>query len=90
MTAELADKMPAEYIEIAGLLFRHKYAASSASSYAPLIRLIYTAELSSYEVKNLKNAVNYENGWKIYICILPSINDKSLINLVVTYLKEKV
>ena len=89
MTAELAGKMSAEHIEIAGLLFRYKYAASSAPSYAPLIWLIYTAESSSYEAKNLKDAANYENGWKIHICTLPSINDKSLINLAVTYLKEK-
>ena len=61
MTAELADKISAECIEITGLLFRHKCAAFSASSYAPLMRLIYTAELSSYEAKNLKDAVNYEN-----------------------------
>ena len=61
MTAELADKTPAECIEIAGLLFRHKCAAFSVPSYAPSIQLIYTAELPSYKVKNLKNAVNYEN-----------------------------
>ena len=89
MTAELTGKMPAEYIEIIGLSFRYKYTAFSASSYAFLMRLIYTAESPFYEVKNLKDAVNYENGWKIYICILSSINNKSLINLAVTYLKEK-
>ena len=90
MTTELTDEMPAECIEIAGLLFRYKHAAFSASSYVPLIWLIYTAESLSYEVKNLKNAVNYENDWKIYICILPSMNNESLINLAVIYLKEKV
>ena len=37
MTAELADKMPAECIEITGLLSRYKYTAFSASSYTPLI-----------------------------------------------------
>ena len=58
---ELTDEMSAEYIEITGLLFRYKCTASSAPSYAPLIQLIYTAELSSYEAKNLKDAVNYEN-----------------------------
>ena len=89
MTAELAGKMPTECIEIIGLLFRHKYTAFSVSSYIPLIQLIYTAELSSYKVKNLKDAVNYKNNWKIYIHILSSINNESLINLVVTYLKEK-
>ena len=62
MTAELTDKMPAEYIEIAGLLFRHKYTASSAPSYTPLIWLIYTAESPSYKAKNLKDAANYENN----------------------------
>ena len=61
MTAELIDKMPAKCIEIAGLSFRHKYTAFSISSYTFLIWLIYTAELSSYKVKNLKDAVNYEN-----------------------------
>ena len=61
MTAELIDKMPVKCIEIIGLLFRHKYAAFSAPLYVPLIWLIYTAELSSYEAKNLKNAVNYKN-----------------------------
>ena len=61
MTAELADKMPAEYIEITGLSFRHKHAAFSAPSYVPLIQLVYTAEPPSYKVKNLKDAVNYEN-----------------------------
>ena len=61
MTAELTDKMSAECIEITDLLFRYKYTAFFASSYAPLIQLIYTAELPSYKVKNLKNAVNYEN-----------------------------
>ena len=61
MTAELTDKMSAECIEIIGLLFRHKCAAFSAPLYASLIQLIYTAELSSYEAKNLKDAVNYEN-----------------------------
>ena len=90
MTAELTDKMPAECIEITGLSFRHKHAASSASLYAPLIQLICMAELPSYKVKNLKNAVNYKNGWKIHICILPSMNDESLINLAATYLKEKM
>ena len=90
ITAELTDKMPAEHIEIAGLLFRHKYAAFSVSLYALLIWLIYTAEPPSYEVKNLKNAVNYKNDWKIHICILPSMNDESLINLAVIYLKGKV
>ena len=89
MTAELTDKMPAECIEITGLLFRYKHAAFSASSYALLTWLIYTAELSSYEAKNLKDAVNYENDWKIHIYILSSMNDESLINLAVTYLKEK-
>ena len=62
MITELADKMPAEHIEIAGLLFRHKHTAFSAPSYVPLIRLIYTTELPSYEAKNLKDAANYENG----------------------------
>ena len=61
MTAELTDKMPAECIEITGLSFRYKHAAFSASLYIPLIQLIYTAESPSYKVKNLKNAVNYEN-----------------------------
>ena len=62
MTAELTGKMSAECIEITGLLFRHKHAAFSAPSYTPLIQLIYTAELSSYKAKNLKNAANYENN----------------------------
>ena len=61
MTAELTDKMPAECIEIIGLLFRYKYTAFSAPSYILLIQLIYTAELPSYKAKNLKDAVNYEN-----------------------------
>ena len=61
MTAELTDKMPAKCIEIAGLLFRHKYTASSAPPYAPSIQLIYTAEPPSYKAKNLKDAVNYKN-----------------------------
>ena len=90
MTAELIDEMPAECIEIVGLSFRHKYAAFSVPSYASLIQLIYMTESSSYKVKNLKDAANYENDWKIYICILPFMNDESLINLVATYLKEKV
>ena len=89
ITAELTDKMSIKCIEIAGLLFRHKYTAFSVSSYAPSIQLIYTAELSSYEVKNLKDIVNYENDWKIHIYILSSMNNESLINLAVTYLKEK-
>ena len=62
MTAELTDEIPAECIEITGLLFRHKYTAFSAPSYASLIWLICTAEPPSYKVKNLKDAVNYENG----------------------------
>ena len=61
MTTELADKTPIECIEITGLLFRYKYTASSVPSYALLIQLIYTAELSSYKVKNLKDAANYKN-----------------------------
>ena len=61
MTAELTDKMSTEHIEIAGLSFRHKYAAFSAPSYTLSIQLIYTAEPPSYEAKNLKDAVNYEN-----------------------------
>ena len=89
ITAELTDKTPTECIEITGLLFRHKYAAFSAPSYTSLIQLIHTAESSSYKAKNLKDAVNYENDWKIYICTLPSMNDESLINLTVTYLKGK-
>ena len=88
--AELTDKMPAENIEITGLSSRHKCAAFSAPSYVLLMRLIYTAELLSYKVKNLKNAVNYENDWKIHICTLPSMNNESLINLAATYLKEKM
>ena len=90
MTAELADKIPAEHIEITDLSFRHKYTAFSAPSYVSLTQLIYTAESSSYKVKNLKDAANYENDWKIHIHILPSMNNKSLINLAVTYLKEKI
>ena len=61
MTAELVDEMPTECIEIAGLSFRHKHTAFSASLYISLIQLIYTAESPSYKVKNLKNAANYEN-----------------------------
>ena len=61
ITAELTGKMPAECIEITGLSFRHKCAAFSVPLYVPLIWLIYTAELLSYKVKNLKDAVNYEN-----------------------------
>ena len=90
MTAELADKMPTECIEIIGLLFRHKHTAFSASSYTPLIQLIYTVKLSSYKAKNLKNTANYKNDWKIHIYILSSMNNESLINLTVTYLKEKM
>ena len=90
MTAELTGKMSVKCIEITGLLFRHKYTAFSASPYAPSIWLVYMAELPSYEAKNLKNAANYKNGWKIYIYILPSMNNESLINLAVTYLKEKM
>ena len=86
---ELIDEMPAECIEITDLLFRYKCTAFSVPLYALLTWLIYTAELLSYKAKNLKNAVNYKNDWKIYICILPSINNESLINLAVTYLKEK-
>ena len=89
MTAELIDEMSAECIEITDLSFRYKHTAFSASSYTSLIQLIYTAESSSYEVKNLKNAVNYKNDWKIHIYILPPMNNKSLINLAATYLKEK-
>ena len=90
ITAELTDKTPVKYIEITGLSFRYKYTASSASLCASLMQLIYTVKLSSYKAKNLKNAVNYKNDWKIYIYILPSINDESLINLAATYLKEKI
>ena len=61
MTAEFTDKTPAEHIEITDLSFRYKYTAFSAPSYTPLIQLIHTAESPSYEVKNLKNVVNYEN-----------------------------
>ena len=61
MTAELIDKTSAEYIEITGLSFRHKYTAFSASLYIFLMQLIYIAELLFYKVKNLKNAVNYKN-----------------------------
>ena len=61
MITELTDKMPAECIEITGLLFRHKYTAFSAPLYASSIQLVYTAEPPSYKVKNLKDAVNYEN-----------------------------
>ena len=89
MITELADKISTECIEIADLLFRYKHTAFSASSYALLIWLIYTAEPLSYEAKNLKDAVNYENDWKIHICTLSSMNNKSLINLAATYLKEK-
>ena len=90
ITAELTDKIPAECIEIISLLFRHKCAAFSASLYVPLIQLIYMAESPSYKVKNLKNAVNYKNDWKIYIYILSFMNNESLINLAATYLKEKI
>ena len=62
MTTELTGKMPAEHIEITGLLFRYKHTAFSASLYTSLIWLIYTAESPSYKVKNLKDAVNYKNG----------------------------
>ena len=89
MTAELTGKIPAEHIEITGLLFRHKYTAFSAPLYTLLTQLIYTAESPSYKAKNLKDAVNYENGWKIHIHTLPSMNDESLINLTATYLKGK-
>ena len=89
MTAKFTDKMSVKCIEIAGLSFRYKHTAFSVSSYAFLIWLIYTAKLPSYKVKNLKNAVNYKNDWKIYIHILSSMNDESLINFTVTYLKEK-
>ena len=90
MTAELIDEISAKHIEISGLSFRYKHTAFSIPSYVSLMRLIYTAESPSYEAKNLKNIVNYKNDWKIYIYILSSINNKSLINLAVTYLKEKV
>ena len=82
--------MPIKCIEIISLSFRHKYTAFSAPSYILLIQLIYTAELPSYKAKNLKDTVNYKNDWKIHIHILPSMNNESLINLTVTYLKEKV
>ena len=62
ITAELIDKVPAEYIEISGLSFRHKYITFSAPLYTLLIQLIYMTESPSYEVKNLKNAVNYKNS----------------------------
>ena len=61
ITAELTDKIPVKYIEIAGLSFRYKYTAFSVPSYVSLIQLIYTAESFSYKAKNLKNTVNYEN-----------------------------
>ena len=61
MTAELTDKMPAECIEIVGLLFRYKCTAFSVPSYASLAWLIYMTESFFYEAKNLKDAVNYEN-----------------------------
>ena len=61
MTAELINKIPAKHIEIINLSFRHKHTAFSVPSYISLIQLIYTAESSSYEAKNLKNAVNYKN-----------------------------
>ena len=61
MITKLIDKASAEYIEILDLSFRHKYIAFSAPLYASLMQLICIAELSFYEAKNLKNAVNYEN-----------------------------
>ena len=61
MTAELTDKISAENIEITGLSSRYKHAAFSASLYASLMQLIYTAESFSYKVKNLKDIANYEN-----------------------------
>ena len=87
---ELTDKMPAECIEITGLSFRYKCAAFSVSLYILLIQLIYITESFSYKAKNLKDAVNYENDWKIHIYILSSMNNKNLINLAATYLKEKI
>ena len=62
ITTELTDKTPIECIETAGLSFRHKHAAFSALLYTLLIQLICTAEPPSYEAKNLKDTVNYENG----------------------------
>ena len=55
MMTELTDKMPAEYIKIAGLSSRYKYITFSVSSYILLMQLIYTAESPSYKAKNLKN-----------------------------------
>ena len=89
MTTELIGKTPAKCIEITGLLFRHKYTAFSVPPYTLSIQLIYMAEPPSYKAKNLKDAANYKNDWKIYICTLSSMNNESLINLITTYLKEK-
>ena len=61
MTTELTDETSTEYIEITGLSFRHKYTAFSVPSYTSLMWLIYTAKLSSYKAKNLKDTVNYKN-----------------------------
>ncbi len=59
---ELTDEISANLIEIADLLVYYKQVAFSAHSYTSLSRLIYITKSSYYSVKNLKDAVNYENN----------------------------
>ncbi len=59
--SELADEIPINFIEIAGLFIHYKRVTFSAYSYTSLLYLVHITESLYYFIKNLKDVVNYKN-----------------------------
>ena len=89
LEAELAGDTHAPRMEIAGLPIREKRAASSGPSGQPMAQLPRLAKPPTFRGKNLKDAAEYEMGWKIHLQASRPMSEPDQISYAATYLDDR-
>jgi hypothetical protein len=86
--AELAGDTRAPRMEIAGLPIREKRPASSGPSNPPVAQMPRLAKPPTFKGRNLKEAAEYESGWKIHLEASRPMTDQERIAYAATYLDD--
>jgi hypothetical protein len=89
LEAELAGDTRAPRIEIAGLPIREKRTASSGPADQPMAQMPRLAKPPTFKGRNLKDAADYETGWKIYFQASRTMPDEQRIAHAATYLEDR-
>lgn len=89
LEAELAGDTRTPRIEIAGLPIREKRHASSGPANQPMAQMPRLAKPPYFKGRNLKDAADYEAGWKIHLQASKSMSDQERIAYAATYLDDR-